>query len=298
MGPRRKAISMRSPPWSVAAIGCARPQRDARRRGTVNNLFFPAIFWESRGSSEVKRVRHLAGQKGSNMNPQPIAAGMKRPAHFLGALVLWLACTAGAWAFPVVEWNTVHMDYEFAQPPAQAFTLFTQWDPWTGAGVSGGADQNLSGLWVTLMAYSTTLGIAHRWFEVDYGELINGDTALASDAFADNMTPEHGSLHLDYGQVLYLGFRLGGTDFLPDTQYGWAELYFDGDTVSVTASATERTGLGIYAGTGTAIPEPATAGLLLIGAAGLAWRKRKAFIARNPAGPPHATPQHVGGRKD
>ena len=54
------------------------------------------------------------------------------------------------------------------------------------------------------------------------------------------------------------------TEHLPNAvQYGWAELLFDGASVSVASSATERTGLGIYAGTGQAFPEPATAGGVL-----------------------------------
>ena len=84
-----------------------------------------------------------------------------------------------------------------------------------------------------------------------------------------------GSLTLTEGESMYLGFRLDAYGFPPyNREYGWAELLYDGTTISVVSSATERTGLGIYAGTGSAIPEPTTAGLLLIGAMGLAWRRR------------------------
>ena len=198
---------------------------------------------------------------------------MKKSSMLLG-LAWYFIAASSAWAIPVVEWNTVNIDYEIAYPPTPAFHLGTQMGEGSGVGVSGGAAWDPGGQWTTLMAWGGTLGISHRWFVVDYGELIDWDTALASDAFADNMTAEYGSLHLEQGQSIYLGFRLGGTEPMSSIQYGWAELYFDNYVVSVASSATERTGLGIYAGTGTAVPEPATAGLLLIGAAGLTWRRR------------------------
>jgi len=143
-----------------------------------------------------------------------------------------------------------------------------------GAGVEGGGQCEVDGWWTRLDAIGGTIGIAFRFFEVNYGDLIDWDLAEASAPFADNVTAEYGSLLLNYDEPVYLGFRLGGADYCPAAEYGWAQLYFDGDVVSVLSSATERTGLGIYAGTGMAIPEPATAGLLMIGAGVLAWRRR------------------------
>ena len=118
-----------------------------------------------------------------------------------------------------------------------------------------------------------TVGIAYRWFAVGYGELIDFGLAASSDPFADNITSEYGSIHLDSDQPFYLGFRLGGPDY-PETEYGWAELLYNGTAISVFSSATERTGVGIYAGTGMAVPEPSTIGLLSIGALCLACRRR------------------------
>ena len=200
---------------------------------------------------------------------------MKNMTKLLGLAWCFLSGT-NVLAMQVVEWNTVSINYETVNAPSISFGLYTQMGVGSGAAVFGDGQIDMDGLWTTLDAYGGTLGIAHRWFVVDYGELIDWDTALASDAFADTMTAEYESLQLDYGQSLYLGFRLGGSDFLPSIQYGWVELYFDGYEVSVLSSATERTGLGIYAGTGTAVPEPATTGLLLMGALALVWRKRRA----------------------
>ena len=200
---------------------------------------------------------------------------MTKAAHFLFAVALWRLCTSGAWAIPVVEWNTVNLYYEVVGAPTYSFALDTEMAGGEGAAVSCGGTIDIGGLWTTINAYGVTAGLVNRWFAVDYGELIDWDTALASDAFADNMTGEFGSLYLDQGESIYLGFRLGGQSPMLSIEYGWAELYFDGYEVSVLSSATERTGLGIYAGTGTVIPEPATTGLLLMGAAALVWKRRR-----------------------
>ena len=184
------------------------------------------------------------------------------------SLTLLLAATP-TWAFPVVEWNTVNLSYN-----SGTFTLSTE-ALTGGAGVEGGGQCEVDGWWTRLDAVGGTIGIAFRFFEVNYGELIDWDLAEASAPFADNVTAEYGSLLLNYDEPVYLGFRLGGAYYCPAAEYGWAQLYFDGDVVSVLSSATERTGLGIYAGTGVAIPEPATAGLLILGAGVLAWHLRK-----------------------
>ena len=116
------------------------------------------------------------------------------------------------------------------------------------------------------------LELPFDFFEVQHGELIDFGRSESSDVIFGNDRATHDPYQINYDETVFLGFRLGWPEY--DTaEYGWAQLYFDGYTVSVLGSATERTGLGIYAGTGTAIPEPATAGLLFLGIAGILWKR-------------------------
>lgn len=185
-----------------------------------------------------------------------------------------LLMAASAVALPVVEWDTVtgsgtsfFTSLRGGLGSSASLSCYPTW------GIEYGID------YVELHANNGTVGISHQWFEVTYGELIDASTAANSDALARIITAqpvEFGSLRIFEGYPCYLGFQLGGYAASGYTaEFGWAELSYDGIDVSLVASATERTGLGIYAGTGTAIPEPATAGLLLAGAWGMAWRKRK-----------------------
>ena len=190
---------------------------------------------------------------------------------FIAAVLMTVSNTV---ALPVVEWGTVSgsgtsfftaLRSEFG--PGAVLSCYPTW------GSEYGVD------YVDLHANDGTIGISHQWFEVTYGELIDASTAANSDALARIITAqpvEWGSLRIYEGYPCYLGFQLGGSAASGYTvEFGWAELLYEGGEINLVASAAERTGLGIYAGTGTAIPEPATAGLLLVGALGMAWRKRK-----------------------
>ena len=186
------------------------------------------------------------------------------------SLTLLLATTP-TWAFPVVEWNTVH-----GGGNGGYFDLYTDLTGVSDAGIEGTMIPDYLLDNVLLLTDRGTIACAHSWFPVAYGSLVD-ETAwqTATNFLADfSDACNLGSLTLVKDESLYLGFRLDGHDYAPYKEYGWAELLYDGATVSVISSATERTGLGIYAGTGVAIPEPATAGLLIIGASVLAWRRR------------------------
>ena len=187
----------------------------------------------------------------------------------MASLALLLVATP-TWAFPVVEWNTVRLTYGVA-----GFGLYTDNRDGYGANIQGDIEYEATGLWSTLTANNGTLGISQWWFPVQYGELIDFDSLNPDDPLAIINTSqiEFGSIQLNYDEPYYLGFCVGYPQW-DYADYGWVEFLFDGDVVSVLSSATERTGLGIYAGTGMAIPEPATAGLLIIGASVLACRRR------------------------
>ena len=183
------------------------------------------------------------------------------------ALVLVLAAAAPA----AVEWDTVAGTFDSTD-----FSLTTEMTGGLGAGVFGTMAFDGGGLWADLTTDNVTIGLDHHWFLVDYGDPVDAVAFAVSRPFAPFMDPEYATIHLNLNQSFYLGFQLGSTEHPPNAlQFGWAELLYDGSGVSVTASATERTGLGIFAGTGQAIPEPATAGLLLLGAAAVAGRRRR-----------------------
>ncbi len=196
------------------------------------------------------------------------------------ALGIGLALASGnaVHAVPAIQWNTVGMNYSALPWNRVYFNFYTQQVFGNRIGVSGGGQRDGAGQWTTLEANALAVGMEYRFFEAEYGDVIDSCFAASAAAFADSVTGECEDLYFDAGQRIYLGFRLGSNENFPYAEYGWAELYFDGNVVSILSSATERTGLGIFAGTGQAIPEPATAGLLLLGAAGLVrGRRRKSF---------------------
>ncbi len=185
-----------------------------------------------------------------------------------------LLCAPVANAFLSVDWNTVtYLPYGY-----DGFILSTDSDLGEGATVWGILSLDPGGSWIELTANNGTAGISHQWFEVDYEEPVTTGTADISNPLLISKyatPPEFGTIHLDLNQSFYLGFQLGG--YAGDVgmlEFGWVELLFDGTDVTALSSATERTGVGIYAGTGTPIPEPATVALILLGTAGLAWRRQ------------------------
>ena len=193
---------------------------------------------------------------------------MRTRSSIVFGLWIWLSGQA-AWAFPVIEWNTVSGSFS-----ASDFTINTSsllgYDIRFWGSISYGGNKS------TLVTEDMLASLYQKWVPMSYGDLIYDASIAEGIPLADNANYyDWYPLVLDMNVPCYLGFQIGENDGSPEfAEYGWVELFYDGTTISVGSSATERTGLGIYAGTGSAIPEPTTAGMLLIGAMGLAWKRR------------------------
>jgi len=126
----------------------------------------------------------------------------------------------------------------------------------------------------TLSAQGYSTGIGHIWYEAQVGAPVNAAAVAGAQPFCNAFTAELGSINMTVGQPFYLAFALYGDIYHPDQIYGWAKLFYDGTTLTLLDSAAETTGVGIYTGTYTAIPEPCMAGLALTGLAVMAIRRR------------------------
>ncbi len=195
-------------------------------------------------------------------------------------IIIWLLSSGNLCAFPVVEWSTV-----IGGGDRISFLLNTQLSGSGNAIIEGPTTPNDISNAILLSAENITAAISHSWFPVEYGSLVDEQAWQSATDFLVDFGDEYylGNLTLPIGDSVYLGFRLDSYGFPPyNREYGWTELLYDGANIYVVSSATERTGLGIYAGTGTAIPEPTTSGLLLLGVAGLGlWRRQSLQVDCN-----------------
>lgn len=142
------------------------------------------------------------------------------------------------------------------------------------------------GLEATLYARDMTVGIGHSWFTTQYGAALDASALVNAEYLGRNDTYKLGSIEMPYDEVFYLGFQLDAppNPAFPDVPvfiYGWAALLWDGTELTLVDSAAEMSGVGLYAGTYNAIPEPSAAGLLLVGVAALVVRRRH---TRRPGG--------------
>ena len=143
-------------------------------------------------------------------------------------------------------------------------------------------EANSTPLKMTLTAWAVSLACGNFWFETAVGAPIDSQAASLATPFVHNFGESYGEwtpVNLYRNRIFYLGFWLdadanripsGTTDV-----YGWASLLWDGTELTLEGSAAETTGVGLYAGTYNAIPEPATAGLLLAGIAAALLRRRR-----------------------
>ncbi len=191
-----------------------------------------------------------------------------------------LSCLLGAVLFAsarvyaaTVVWPGAHL----TQKTDDYYLIYTD-----AAGGAGGA-----GVFVlveagasdpALVAEDATIAVGLIFYETDLGEPVDADAVTAATPFAENLTYTMGSLDMVVDEIFYLGFWLGDTPGGVDSIYGWVALVYDGTTLTLVDSAAETSGVGIYAGTYTPIPEPNTACLALTGLAvlvtGRRWRWR------------------------
>jgi hypothetical protein len=116
------------------------------------------------------------------------------------------------------------------------------------------------------------------FYFVQLNDTINAALVTSADAFCDNGVDS--SEWLDFSAFsaspndlinFYMGYWI---DDGLNGVYGWAELVYDGTTLTLVDSAAENDGVGIIAGQYQQVPEPAT--LLLFGLGGLgAWLLRR-----------------------
>ncbi len=128
-----------------------------------------------------------------------------------------------------------------------------------------------------LDAWGVITAVGSFWYETDLGDPVDADAVATADPFAENFTGALGSVDMAVDEIFYIAFWLdtdgGGAGGSTDV-YGWVALVYDGTTLTLVDSAAETSGVGIYAGTYTPIPEPDTACLALTGLAVLVTGRR------------------------
>ncbi|NLL84747.1 MAG: PEP-CTERM sorting domain-containing protein [Lentisphaerae bacterium] len=129
---------------------------------------------------------------------------------------------------------------------------------------------------------STTASYGHMWRQLVYGDIVDQNSVMGDHGdyfftfwdghYNDPVT----DLIINKGEPTYLGFFIESDAI--DALFGWVALGYDGTKVYVIDSALETTGVGIYAGTYDAVPEPSVGLLLFAGATALLLRRRRVYI--------------------
>ncbi len=156
--------------------------------------------------------------------------------------------------------------------------VYTDLSPDGGAAVLMSITESGDGAVLAAEGYTTGDGCV--WYQVQPGGLIHAATLSSSEPFSDSSTGELSAFDIAYDDVFYLAFALNDPYPLDTITYGWVALLYDGTTLTMVDSAAETSGVGLYAGTYSPIPEPTTTCLSLTGLAGLAagrrWSRRRA----------------------
>ena len=202
------------------------------------------------------------------------------------SLIAFSFCHGGA-----VAWNNAWVDNSYGSPRLGIMLAYPSSDPMsnivgytlTDINVASTPTQAVVTMDDKMLASVCTILL----LPVSYGTPIDyGLFANSTDPFFRTYNPATGTsisqtgLTIPLYETVFLAFAFENLSTIPpgsftDLSYGWVELGYKDGEVYVVSSAQETTGLGLYAGTGTAIPEPSTTLLALSGLAVLCLRRRK-----------------------
>ena len=154
-------------------------------------------------------------------------------------------------------------------------------------------DVHRDGINTTLTAnpHDVVLSFMGNWVVATLGDIaMESTTRHLADYFmhcytdGESPTLSATSLSVNGSQNVYLMFSTSGFGETPESDYpyyyGWVELLIDRGTVSLIHSAIDLDGGPIIVGGGSAVPEPSSVLLLLVGSALLALKRRKCYNAR------------------
>ena len=121
------------------------------------------------------------------------------------------------------------------------------------------------------------------WISATVGEIVDAQTFSSLKTYFykdDGLAKEAPIVAKATGEDVYLAFQtwLWEEDYssVEREVYGWVQLYVQGESISVVASAIDLDGGPMIVGGGSATPEPSCALLLLIGVGVLGLRRRPA----------------------